>query len=62
MAIEKYCDGAVLDHTQPKHGTCSDCGTVTNRRVKGPLDTAYRFECDECDPATTWQPFYAEHR
>jgi predicted RNA-binding Zn-ribbon protein involved in translation (DUF1610 family) len=49
MAIELYCDGAVIDDTtEEKRGVCRSCDQVTDREVRSAGETTWSFECDQC--------------
>jgi|AntDeeMinimDraft_6_1070357.scaffolds.fasta_scaffold00384_15 DNA replicative helicase MCM subunit Mcm2 (Cdc46/Mcm family) len=52
MALELYCDGAVIDTTpHTAHGTCKSCDATTDRQTRPAGETVWAFECENCDPA-----------
>lgn len=55
MIIE--CDGWVQHDSESTVGECESCGTMTDRQVKSWHDSSFRYECDSCDPVSSWTPY-----
>ena len=50
IALELYCDGAVIDTAPRKvQGICKSCDSITDRETLAAGETVWAFECERCD-------------